>query len=82
MFSALSTHPPDALVVEMLRAIEHGIRVLDWRQIGKQSVPFPVPIRLAWDPPVEGALRGDVLDWDQAASFFGWEAEMSAYFDN
>lgn len=83
IFAELSPQPPDANVIELLRLIEFGIRRLEWMQSedGSKGRNRPEPLTLPWDPPPEGSIRGDVLDWDEAAAFFGWEDEMAAYFN-
>lgn len=80
IFSELSPRPQDANLIELLRAIEHGVRVLDWRTARGRVHEYPERIPLSWDPKPEGAIQGDSMDWDDAAAFLGWEAEMARFF--
>lgn len=69
--------------VDLLRLVEHGIRVLAWQKTkdGSAGRNAPEPIPLPWDPEPEGLIKGDSMDWDEAAAFLGWEDEMSRFFD-
>ena len=80
---ALDPHWQRSNEVELLRVMEHGIRVLAWQRTedGKRGRNAPEPIPLPWDPPPEGTIRGDAMTWDEAADFLGWGEEMSRYFN-
>lgn len=61
---------------ELLRAVEFGVRVLIWQQTeaGSKGHDRPEPVKLPWDTPNDdGAIRGDVMTWEEAAAEFGWE---------
>jgi hypothetical protein len=69
--------------VEILRLMEHGIRVLGWQKTrdGQAGRNVPEPLPMPWDPPTERGIRGDSMTWDEAADWFDWAAEMDGYFD-
>lgn len=61
--------------MDLLRSIEHSLRVLRWQQTrdGARGRNAPEPLALPWDPEPEGAIRGDAMTLDEAASWLGWE---------
>lgn len=78
---AVRQHPAQDPILDFLRLIEFRVRVLAWMQSedGVKGRNVPEPVAMPWDAEPEGTIRGDVMAWDEAASFLGWEAEMTEY---
>ena len=61
--------------IDILRDVEHGLRVLAWQQTksATRGKDYPEPMRLPWDPEPEGTIKGDAMsteDWDK---HLGWD---------
>ena len=61
--------------IDLLRDIEHDLRVLAWQQTssGSKGTGYPEPMRLPWDPPPEGTVKGDRMTTDEMDEFLGWD---------
>ena len=66
--------------VELMRSMDLHLRILAWQQTvdGQKGRNVPQLVLWPWEQP---ALEHDVMDWDEAAAFLGWESEMSRFFD-
>lgn len=75
---AASEHPDRTAEVDLLRLVEHGVRVLAWQKTrdASRGSNYPKPIRLPWDEP-ERVWSSDVLDFSED---FG-DARMRAALD-
>lgn len=63
---------------ELLRLIEHGVRVVAW--VGSQGKrhDYPRPLRFPWDERAGEVWRGDALDWDDAVDALGGDDRLAA----
>lgn len=78
VWRAANPHWQRNLEVDLLRTVEHGVRVLAWQQTvdASKGRNYPDPLRLPWDEPVK-AFGSDVLDFSED---FG-DARMRAALD-
>lgn len=72
---ALDKHWQRTAEVDLLRDIEHGLRVLAWQntKAGSKGMGYPEPMPLPWDPEPDGTLRGDRMTLEEAADWLGWD---------
>lgn len=65
--------------LELLRQIEHDLRVLAWQKTkdGQDGRNLPVPYRFDWEPR-DTVWEHDVLDWDEAAEKLGGDPRLAA----
>lgn len=61
--------------IDLLREIEHGLRVLAWQQTkpASKGIGYPEPMRLPWDPDPEGTVKGDRMTTEEMDEFLGWD---------
>jgi hypothetical protein len=61
--------------IDILRDVEHMLRVLSWQQTtsATKGIGYPEPMRLPWDPDPEGTVKGDRMTVDEADKFLGWD---------
>lgn len=61
--------------LDMLREVEHDLRILAWQQSkdGAKGLNSPERIALPWDAPPEGTIQGDRMTLDEAAAWLGWD---------
>lgn len=87
--AAMASHlPPDSAIrramdehwqrtpqIDLLREIEHDLRILAWQQTkdGSRGLRYPEPVRLPWDPEPDESMKGDALPIDEMAEWLGWE---------
>lgn len=62
--------------IDLLREIEHDLRILAWQNSASRSTPVPERIPLPWDPAPAGTMQGDRMTMDEADAFLGWTPEM------
>lgn len=57
--------------VELLRLVEHRLRLLDWRLVSlfKRGVRQPAELRFPWEEPADEAIVGDVMTIEEAEEF-------------
>ena len=81
VFKAMNPAWPHDMGLEVLRQIERDLRVLAWQQTkdGARGANAPELLRFPWEPePDNGAIKGDVMDMDEAAEWLGWDVPVSA----
>lgn len=66
-------HWQRTIEIDLLREIEHSIRIADWRTYAKRGSQPPEAIPLPWDPEPDGQVRGDVLTADEMDQWLGWD---------
>jgi hypothetical protein len=61
--------------IDILRDVEHNLRVLAWQQTSsaKKGIGYPEPMRLPWDADPEGTVKGDRMTTDEMDEFLGWD---------
>ena len=72
---ALDPHWQRTPEVDLLREVEHDLRILAWQQTqdGSKGRNVPERIPLPWDAPPEGSLRGDRMTLDEIDAWLGWD---------
>ena len=63
---------------ELLRMVEHGVRVVAWISAHGKRHDYPKPIKFPWDERPEAVWRGDALDWDKAVEALGNDERFAA----
>ena len=61
--------------VDLLREVEHDLRVLAWQQTeaGSKGRDVPERIPLPWDPAPDDLIQGDVMALDELDAWLGWD---------
>lgn len=62
--------------IDLLRELEHSLRVLIWQNTGNRNSAVPERIPLPWDPAPDGTIEGDRMSLEEADAFLGWTPEM------
>ena len=62
---------------ELLRAIEHGVRVTAWATARGRRHDYPKPVKFPWDKR-EQVWQHDALDWDEAVEALGGDERFAA----
>jgi hypothetical protein len=73
---ALDEHWQRTPEIDLLREIEHDLRIIAWQKTkdGQRGIRPPEPLRLPWDPPSEtDKIVGDVMTTDEMAKWLGWD---------
>lgn len=73
---ALDPHWQRTMELDMLREVEHDIRILLWQNAnsGKRvTSALPQPIPLPWDPKPRGTIEVDRMTTDEADKWLGWD---------
>lgn len=82
VWRASNPHWQRSLEVDLLRSVEHDLRVLAWQQGSRKRHEYPEPIPLPWDVRPEPVMAGEPMEWDAAADWYGWREEMDRWFDD
>ena len=82
IYKAVNPHWQQTPELELLRAMEHTLRVLAWQktEAGSKGRDVPEPVPFPWDAPP--SRENDSVSWDEAAHLLGWEAEMARFFED
>lgn len=76
---ALDPHWQRTPDIDLLREVEHDLRVLAWQNTreGSRGRGFPEPLRLPWDPEDSSIVKGDRMTLDEAAEWLGWSDRLN-----
>ena len=74
---AINPHWQRSLEVDLLREVEHDLRVIAWMETkdGGRGRNFPERLELPWDPKPE-SIRGDAYDWSDLADALGGDQRL------
>lgn len=72
---AVNPHWQRTPELDLLRDMEHRLRVLAWQQTekGSRGRDYPEPVRLPWDPEPAGVVKGDRMTTDEWDKHLGWD---------
>lgn len=59
--------------LDMLREMEHELRVLIWQNGSGRAASYPEPMRMPWDPDPDGTVKGERMTFDEMDEFLGWD---------
>jgi hypothetical protein len=72
---ALDPHWQRTPAVDLLRLIEHTLRILAWQPTldGSKGRNVPERLTLPWDAAPEGTIQGDRIPLDELHTWLGWD---------